>query len=334
MEPRRRFTVLAGLLAGVLVIPLGLTAAQPAQAATPQEFSAAIQVAAQELLSYFDIGWRMACTVDGGTLNFAGAPTVALVAGTGSQEQIYRRVTPSSWIGQLGPGMPYGLTPANKAKVLKRAQVPAGTAYMSGPWGPWVERYADIDVQGGFANAREGIAGLALVMQVPSWYGQAGVTLNFVAGSGKSGAWTVSAPGKSAILNLDSNGAIETSVIDVNGNITECQMENVGIIPAVPKPSGVGPVKSIGPAAWWVSNSATAGQLTSEIGQAVIATGQYTADRVRAQTWIALDANNLVGVWKVTNISRGARIWRSDPLAGMVQRCVTAQKGSVSVSAC
>ena len=334
MKTRRRIPVLAGLLAPVLAVPLGLTAAQPAQAATPQEFSAVVGVAAQQLLSYFDIGWRISCTVDGGTLNFAGAPTVGLVEGTGSQEQIYRRVTPSSWIGQLGAGMPYGLTPTNKAKVLKRAQMPAGTVYMSGPWEPWVERYADIDTNGGFDKSREGIAGLALVMQVPSWYTQPGVTLTFVAGSGKSGTWTLSAPGKSAILTLDSNGAIETSVIDVNGSITECQMENLGIIPVVPKPSGVGPVKSIGPAAWWVSNSTTAGQLTSEIGQAVIASGQYTGDRVRAQTWISLDANNLVGIWKVANISRGTRIWRSDPLAGMVQRCITAQKGKVSVSAC
>ena len=88
MKTRRRIPVLAGLLAPVLAVPLGLTAAQPAQAATPQEFSAVVGVAAQQLLSYFDIGWRISCTVDGGTLNFAGAPTVGLVEGTGSQEQI------------------------------------------------------------------------------------------------------------------------------------------------------------------------------------------------------------------------------------------------------
>lgn len=325
------------LVALVLAVAAGVAAlvgAQPAQAATPQEFSAAVSQAAQALLSYFDIGWRMGCTMDGGTLNFAGAPTVASAAGTGSYESVYRRVTPSSWIGQLGDGIPYGLTPANKAAVLKRAKVPATTSYVSGPWQPWVERYADVEAQGGFVAARNAIGGVTMLFSVPAWYAQNGVTLTFVAGSGKSGTWTLSAPGKSAIVTLDSDGAIETSTIDVNGSITECQMEGVGIIPVVPKPSGVGPLASIGPAAWRVSSIATASQVAAQIGQGVIASGQFTTDRVRAETWIALDAQNLIGVWKVANINRGARIWRSDPLAGTVKRCITAQKGKVSISAC
>lgn len=327
---RRCAVAVTALAAGVTA----LVGAQPAQAATPQEFSAAVNQAAEALLSYFDIGWRMGCTLDGGTLSFAGAPKVALVAGTGSQESLYRRITPSSWIGQLGDGMPYGLTPANRAAVLKRAQLPASTSYVSGPWEPWVERYADVDAQGGFEVTREAIGSVALMTSIPAWYLQAGVTFTFVPGSGKSGTWTLSAPGKSAIVILDSSGAIETSTIDVNGSITECQMEGVGIIPVVPKPSGVGPLASIGPAAWRVRSIATASQVAAQIGQSVIASGQFTTDRVRAETWIALDAQNLIGVWKVANINRGARIWRSDPLAGTVKRCITAQKGKVFVSGC
>ena len=356
---RLRVTALGVLSLSLPVLAVGgaiAVGAGPAQAdiaKTPAQMSAAMDAMSAAMVAKSTSGWRVECeswsTEEGASsITMAAAPDKVAVMGVmpaGSLvPAIYHSASTTEWVTNIDIDHPYGITAANRSKVLLQAGLPDNTAFLSGPWKPWVSRYSIVDVVAGYPAMRQGILAAVGPVSVPVFYTEAGAVITFAAGRAKGGTWSASSTSgdtkRKQFVVIDPFGLLKSSsaIVESKGVVTQtftCKTLNVGIPAAMPVlPTPVAPLKAIGPVAWKVSKTDLAVEIAKAVKATVQASGDVTESRVRGEASIELDKRGLKNSWSLTDIPGGTRLWITDPLGGTVQRCLKAKQGLVTISTC
>ena len=356
---RLRVTALGVLSLSLPVLAVGgaiAVGAGPAQAdiaKTPAQMSAAMDAMSAAMVAKSTSGWRVECeswsTEEGASsITMAAAPDKVAVMGVmpaGSLvPAIYHSASTTEWVTNIDIDHPYGITAANRSKVLLQAGLPDNTAFLSGPWKPWVSRYSIVDVVAGYPAMRQGILAAVGPVSVPVFFTEAGAVITFAAGRAKGGTWSASSTSgdtkRKQFVVIDPFGLLKSSsaIVESKGVVTQtftCKTLNVGIPAAMPVlPTPVAPLKAIGPVAWKVSKTDLAVEIAKAVKATVQASGDVTESRVRGEASIELDKRGLKNSWSLTDIPGGTRLWITDPLGGTVQRCLKAKQGLVTSSTC
>lgn len=299
-------------------------------------------------------GWRVECeswSAEEGaaSITIAAAPDKVAVmgvlpAGSLPVPAIYLSASTTEWVTNIDVNHPYGITTANRSKVLLQAGLPDSTAFLSGPWKPWVSRYSIVDVVAGYPAMRQGILAGVRPVTVPDVYTEDGAVITFAPGRAKGGTWRASwisdAKAGTQTVVIDPFGLLKSSSFVVKSQgvaVTtySCQTFNVGIPAVMPvPPTAVAPLKDLGPVAWKVSKTELAVEIAKAVKATVQASGDVTESRVRGEAWIELEKRGLKNTWSLTDIPGGTRLWITDPLGGTVQRCLKAKQGLVTISTC
>ncbi len=348
-------TLVAGTLA-LLVLPVpitgGLGPAHALESKTYQEYVAAVTSLAQGLQN--STSWGVNCDVVSGddtvlvrgfrsvadaSLRYAvNYPNVPLAFDTFG----YRSAT--RWMTPLDDSSPYGFRAPLRPKILALAKAPSNAGYVWGPYAPWVDRYSDVDTSDGLAEMRDTVYQLSGQVALNPVSDSPGLTINFAPQGGLAGSWFLTKVEGSTVnfstLIVDANGLLASSrhwtmVSGVETQNTECAVNYLATIADyTPDPAVTVPLKTIGPAAWRVSNSVIAVQVGKAIRKGVKASGEITPSRIRGQAYIELTKRGLETTWKVTDLAKGAKISLSDPLGGTVARCITVKKGTLLSKRC
>ena len=356
---RLRFTALGVLSLSLPVLTVGgalAVGAGPAQAdiaKTPAQMSAAMDAMSAAMVAKSTSGWRVECeswsSGEGvSSITMAAAPdrvaVMGMFPGGSLVPAIYLSASTTEWVTNIDVDQPLGITMANRSKVLLQAGLPDNTAFLSGPWKPWVSRYSIVDIVAGYPAMRQGILSSVGPVSVPIFYTEAGAVITFAPGRAKGGTWSASSTSgdtkRKQFVVIDPFGLLKSSsaIVESKGVVTQtftCKTLNVGVPAAMPvPPTPVAPLTVLGPVAWKVSNTELAVEIAKAVKATVQASGDVTQSRVRGEAAIELDKRGLKNTWSLTDIPGGTRLWITDPLGGTVQRCLNAKQGLVAISTC
>ena len=350
LTPRRR-TLLAAI-ACLLLLALATPSRAAGPAATQQQFLEAVEEVRATMVAAAAEGWTGACGLEGTggykadleVMSF-GQRSAGVLEGTigGLSATWVADYRPGSWRRSIWPQSVEGLTPANAAAVFAKAGVPGNTQFVSGPYKPWANRYLDEPVPSSFADAREGIVDLLLgllgVAAAPD------ATYVFSPSSGKGGTWSVTlVQGQGTFtgeLLLDAQGRMVSSYgsSETGGQVQSawtCDAGGYGDQPSFPliDPAEVAPLVKVGPAAWRVSRTAEARHVAKAVRAAVVASGKVSASRILIEAGVELDKAGLVDAFTLSQAPGGAKISATDPLGGVVRRCMVAKGSAVLITRC
>ena len=332
-----------------LALVAAAVAATPAAHAVPPvtaaEMKAAVEKANDATLQALDsVGGEMHCTQDGVADYGLVIRTngLSLTSASSNMAATKKRF----WLPLSN--VKY-LTAGNTAAVLKIAGSPAGTLSIRGPWNTTSARYLpDMFLQvfgASYALFRQ------LLMQEtfsgsPSFLSQPGVVATKIPAVDGSVTWRATrqvSPGamESYVYEVDPQGrqASETFSTMTNGVLTyesACVITKIGAPGPLVFPSALvtAPLLKVGPAAWryhWIETLAKAGE---DIKLAVVAGQKITVGAVRAKAYKVIYDAKLDNEVTISNVSGGARLAVTDPLGGIVDRCVTLKKGTLKAGPC
>ena len=337
----------------VSVVSLALVAgagaaALPAHAVPPvtaAEMKAAVEAADSATVQTLDsVGGEIHCTQDG----VAGYGLVIRTNGMSmsSASSIMAATKKGFW---LPLGEVKYLNASNSAAILKNAGYPAGTLNVRGPWSAASTRYLpdealkvfnasytnlrEMFLQGMFSGSTDVLAQPGLIV----------TKFSEVDGSVTWSATWEPSPGvlKFYVYAVDPQGlrASETLSTMTNGVLTyekSCVIQKIGAPGPLILPSALvtAPLLKVGPAAWryhWIEALAKVG---GDIKLAVVAGQKITVGAVRAKAYKVIYDAKLDNEVTISNVPGGARLAVTDPLGGIVDRCVTLKKGTLKAGPC
>lgn len=237
------------------------------------------------------------------------------------------------------------VTDTNFAEILDKAGASSETRHVTGRWGKAAARYIEQGDPRTFIQTREYVLDLFFTPP-PDWFTNPGVLISKVPLPSGSIRWTASRttgpntteqvsytilPG--GLLQALAYEALANSVVVQS---SQCEFADYGAtLPLyTPEAAKVAPILEVGPVAWRLHWRPLMVQTGNAVLQEVVAGQKITVKAIRAKAYSVVFAGGLQGDVTITNLANGARMEVSDPLGGVIARCVTLTNGALKAKAC